>query len=324
MYKNLVQITCADKIEYFCRMRDFFCQRNGTYDYSTTGIGWTLHDSSYAVDEDNPEINDWFVIYSAGESTDEDMYMLVTWVSGYIKIIGYQYWNNSTHAGVKNYNTANNHTLAEAGSPVLSVYGDLDFVYVFGGTSQVFFGKIQGLGDDTVATSAGTVSAGTDVTITVDAVPASWAVDGKIYIRDNALVEILTIKTISGNDITADVANSYAAGCKLQGEVNYCVNTSTTSQSAYTFVGHLNINTVNAPAYTASFHFQVDPDALYDEFIGSSIFLAGSSTYVGILPNMVMISKGTTLTSGDLLTGTPDNYRYFVYGTVVFTAIREV
>ena len=106
-YANLLEQACTDKEEVFQRLRDFICKRNGTYDYSSTGIGWTLHDAVYATDEDNCASGDYFVIYSAGEGTKEDMYFLVTWATNYINFVAYQSWDNSAHSGSTNKCTGN-------------------------------------------------------------------------------------------------------------------------------------------------------------------------------------------------------------------------
>ena len=65
-YANLIKQPCNNVAEIFKHCRDFVCRRNGSYDYSTSGIGWSLVDSSYATDEHNPASGDWFVVYSAG------------------------------------------------------------------------------------------------------------------------------------------------------------------------------------------------------------------------------------------------------------------
>jgi len=242
-YANLTGIACADKTEFFCRMRDFICKRNGTYDYSATGIGWTLHDSSYGVDEDNPAANDWYVIYSAGENSDEDLYFRIFWTATNIYINGYQAWNATAHTGGNRYVTSTtNWNVADADTPTLYVYGDMDSLaclkWLAAGTDLrvITFGKadkpFEAL-DDEVANCSSTLTAGADVSITVDAVPAGWAVDREIFIRtthNNATatvkIEKTTIKTLVGLTITADLSNNYTADSKLSDHIGYfCQNT---------------------------------------------------------------------------------------------------
>ena len=104
-YANLVNQSCIGFTEEaFQRIRDFICKRNGTYDYSATGIGWTLHDSYYATDEDNCAIGDWFVVKSVGESGDEDLYFKIKWhEADHMSLQGMLYWNAITDTGVVNY-----------------------------------------------------------------------------------------------------------------------------------------------------------------------------------------------------------------------------
>ena len=333
-YKNLVNQACANKIEYFCRMRDFICKRNGTYDYSTAGIGWTLHDSSYAVDEDNPAIGDWYVIKSVGENGNEDLYFKIEWVSTYVTMKGYLYWNNSTHAGVYNYNSTGNMYLVESGASTLYVYGDLDFINYWettnlgGGYPMVAFGgKLANTPyDTTVATSSSSASAGSDVSITVDAVPSSWAVGKKIYLRDNADVEQVTIKTLASLTITADLTDSYAAGFKLQEEIGYTCNSSYSSMGNTVIV---NRTTGAAPVGATaqllnSYSSYANPDDKYSERPLWPYHSLGADGYYGTLPNIYGIAL-TGLTAGDVLTDSDGNtYRYFKYYSSLHLAMLEV
>lgn len=331
-YKNLVNQVCTDKKELFCRLRDYLCARNGTYDYSTTGIGWTLHDSNYAVDEANPQLNDWFVLYSAGESGDEDLYIYFKWTSGYLQVGGYRYWNNTTHSGVSSYGLGSYMWLLESGPYKLHIYGDLDFFHMFETDSATFGAAWYGAGkltdlmyDDTVATSASSLSSGTDVSITVNAIPASWAVGKKIYIRDNAGIKIITIKTLIGNTITADLTNSFTAGCKLQMDLGYYSN------SAYsTWAGQICINRTtgaidNAGSQYPSISAQADPDELNSTYIMAAVNITSGLGYYGRLPHTYYCSEGTLIT-GDTVTEsvTGDTYRYFKYYNNLYTMIKEV
>lgn len=312
-YANIVQISCADKKEAFCRIRDFVCKRNGTYNYSTTGIGWTLWDSSYAVDENNPAINDWFVIKSAGESTKEDLYFKFTWSSGYIQIHGFQAWDPTANTGGNQYNAAtNNYAVAEALVPQLWVYGDLDSIFIAtkaAADTEVrcsLFGKEQkpwAYLDDQVAICSSTLTAGSDVSITVDSVPAGWTVGRQLFIRtthtnatNTVKAEKITIKTLSGNVITADLANSYTANSKLSDHVGYFC------QNAYTLgTGNVLIDaagTVSTGATAISYNQQVagvnnDPGGYETRYGMAEAWLSGTNGFFGKLKNIYRISLGT-------------------------------
>ena len=345
-YANLVNITCTDKTEFFTRMRDFICKRNGTYDYSATGIGWTLHDSSYAVDEDSPAINDWFVIYSAGEGTKDDLYFKCTWVSAYIKFEGYQSWDSTTHAGSTNkYNVANNFTMPETGTYILWLYGDLDGIYVInnllGGNScyGVNFGKLAPGWDDLtgeIAACSSALTAGSDVRITVDSAPAEWAIGREIFIRtthDNAMttvkIEKITIKTITGNVITADLSNSYTAGASLSDFVGYyCQGSNQMASTNYGLISEQ--GTINAfigiPRYLALTTEFFNPgqyeDRFYllDYFYQSALGLAGKNKLIKRVPTFVAgFAIGDILEESD---GT--QWRCFKVYNGTYIAIKEV
>ncbi len=303
-YVNLVAQACADKNELFTRMRDFICKRNGTYDYSSEGIGWTLHDSSYATDEDNCAINDWYVIYSPGEGTKEDLYFKVTYISGYIKVEGYQSWDSTTHTGSTNkYNAANNLVLAEAGAKTFWVYGDLDYLMVFNYISTdlyhlVHFGKVVPAWDfqsGTIATCGTTLSAGSDVSIVLDSVPANWAVGKQVFIRtthNDAMgtvkAEKITIKTLVSNTITADLTNSYTTGSRVSDFVGYMCQGHTNALTTVYFMlgddGAINqgLSPVNINLTTSNF----DPGSLEDKFYLIEVFYQAASDLGGKIAHL--------------------------------------
>lgn len=299
-YVNLVNQTCAGGTEeVFQRLRDFLCKRNGTYDYSATGIGWTLHDSSYAVDEDNCAINDWFVVKSVGESGDEDLYYKVTWrLANYLNIQGMLYWNAATDTGVHTYNTtASNVYCGDALSIPLWIYGDLDQFLVGTKPSATYYQHAVGLAEDlpydtTVATSAGALSSGNDISITLDAVPAEWAVGRTLFIRDTANIDKITIKTLVGLVITADLAHNFLAGGKLVADLSYsCCSATAISGTRYCLLNHLGTkNQTITVVYNNSLINNCDPDEMNDEPVGAPITLNGSTSgYHGKLKNICRI-----------------------------------
>lgn len=330
----MVNQTCATQAEFFVRLKDFICAQNGVYeDYSTTGIGWTLYDYSTKVGLDAPEVGSWFIIYSPGENGTEDMYYRVYWYSEtYIRVQGYLYWNASTSSGSHIYNTVSNFLIYASSDQTLSVYGDLDFIHLWETTSSTYnrwagFGKLANLMyDDTVATSASALSSGTDVSITVDSVPSSWAVDKKIYIRDNNDFEIITIKTLSGNVITADLDNSYTAGCKMQMDIGYFCNSSTSQ-----FPGNMMVDRVTGTSMELTNWIKTpstgyaDPDQLNGKYAIFPIHQVTVNAYRGSLPN-IFYSEDTGLSQGDVLTD-PDtgySYRYLRYYNAYDCMTREV
>jgi len=344
-YVNLIDITCADKNEFFCRMRDFLCKRNGTYDYSVTGIGWTLHDSSYATDEDNCAIGDYYVIYSPGENGDEDMYFKISWVSGFINVTGCPSWDSATHTyGGTRYNTINNITLSETGTSILWIYGDLDSVSIINDLISVDcygtnFGKLEPGFEDQgtdIATCASTLAAGSDVSITVDAIPSNWAVGKELYIRtthnnDTTTVkyEKIEIKTLVSLTITADLVNSYTAGSKLSDFLGYFCNNSTrlinTMITMLDAAGNAS-SASQAPVYLALPTGSHDPGGYEDRFTLLPLVCDNTFGLTGIRPNSKRCPTFVAgFAIGDILEeddGT--QWRCFRAYSYNFTAIREV
>lgn len=343
-YKSLVSITVAGKNELFCRLRDFICKRNGTYDYSTEGIGWTLHDYSYATDEDNCTINDWFVIYSPGENGKEDIYIKVLWTSAYISFYGYQSWNASTHAGsTNNYNpSSSSWSIAETGSLVMWVYGDLNFITVLNRLSYTdyrvsFFGKLSSCFSDvsdSVANCTTSLTAGSDVSIVVDSAPVSWEAGRELYIRtthnndmSTVKIEKTTIKTIDSNTITADLTYSYPTSAALSEIVGY------TTQAIYQFYSTcytlIDANKTNNASITLLAVLlsstSVDPDTYENAVISSDIVCStnygviGKLPYIKYSPNLsVNYAAEDSFTDADSV-----SWKFFVAYSGKYIVVRE-
>lgn len=330
-YKNLVLEPCTSKAELFTKMRDFICARNATHDYSTTGVGWTLLDSSYAVDEDNPQLSDWFVIYSPGENGKEDLYCKFTWTSNYLSLSGYLYWNSTTHAGVQLYGGAGTIYVVEStGSYILSVYADLDFVHIFEPFNYASGGQWGGFGkltdsaynSDEIAVSSSAVSAGTGVVITLDEVPTSWTVGQNLFIRDETAVKILEVTAISGLTITANVGSSFSAGCKIQADLlYYCNNT-------ISYLGGAMLTNRTTGAVTTTYSYpsgiltHIDPDGLNDDYLGAPHQMGNAYQYFGTIPYLFGTSPGSV----PMVPTDPfDNgYRFMRISSNLYFAIKEI
>lgn len=337
-YVNLVAQACVTPEECFQRMRDFICRRNGTYDYSTTGIGWTLHDSSYATDEDNLTDGDFIVIYSAGESGDDDMYIKLDYevTTTWAKVTGYLYWNNSTHAGVLPFNTAPYGIFTRGSDHVLYIYGDLSsfsvIQYYNSSTYQgSYFGKADNLlYDDTVATCSGSLTAGSDVSIALDAVPSTWEVDQAFFIRDDAGIEKAIIKTIVSNTITADLVNSYAAGSKSQTDNSFVIPRAAAMGSSYGLAGHSGVFAsanifVTEVAIANTVVSGCIPDTMNSSYLANTILIYDNNPdgYYGILRNFYITTVAGKTALDILITKDGDEYRY-IYVGVYHLLFKEV
>lgn len=345
-YANLVNQAVTSKNELFTRFRDFLCKRNGTYDYSTTGIGWTLIDSSYATDEDNCANGDWFVIYSPGEGGKDDLYIRIDWSSNYIRTHGYQSWDAVTHTGSTNrYSVGSTWTMSDSVAPTnLWVYGDLDSILGAHKVSSVdyrncYFGKCDtGYEDITgeIATCNTILTAGSDVSIVVDSAPAEWAVDREIFIRtthNDAMgtvkVEKIKIKTISGNTITADLSNSYTTGSCLSDHIGYACQSATAFGTGNAIIDSNNLipgaTTVNNLSFTTSYF---DPEGYESRYVLYELFLTCAG---GLLGKMKNLKYSTTFGISPLLTyedvlqeldGT--QWRCFKFYNSRYIAVKEV
>lgn len=228
-YASLINVASASNQESFQRIRDFLGRRNGTYDYSASGIGWTLHDSSYATDEDTLTAGDWVVFTSPGENGRQALYVQFVFQASYIKMQGWLYWNNSTHAGVQAIGNSSNTIYTSAGACTLWVLGDLDAFYVANTNGATNYlagcGCIKpgdGFYDNTIAIAPDAVSTGTSVVVPVDVVPAAWAAGQKLYHWDTAGVSIVEIQAVGAGSVTlASVSTGKLAGSRLAGDLCY-------------------------------------------------------------------------------------------------------
>lgn len=344
-YKNLVNYPAVDKKEYFCRIRDFICARNGTYDYSTSGIGWTLLDSSYAVDEDNPQINDWFVIYSQGEDGKQDLYFKLTWVNEYFSFHGYLAWDEVAHVGSTiRYGTITNVvTASESDDYPMWVYGDLNSVQFFMTTGVglyygCHFGRFLPMyehmnGETAICSSA--LTAGSDVSITLDTIPSSWKVGREIFMRtthktpqNTQHVEKATIKTLVGNTITVDLTYDYTANSKLTDHLGYFCPSSnqffSNRAQLLDYSGATNMSSTGALVAGSSSSAR-DPDVYEDSWVAGSIHYS-STTYgmAGIAENIVTIAQGTLSYEDVLEDNEGVNWRFFKMYSNALICIKEV
>jgi hypothetical protein len=217
---------------------------------------------------------------------------------------------------------ADNWQVAESTAGTLYIYGDLDTIIVFTLSGANQYGCIFGLVNDseydrTVATSSGAVAAGSNVVVTVDAVPASWVVGGKVVIRDNANIERVIISAINGLNVTfTSVAASYAAGCKLSKDYPVICNNTNNLSGAYTVLfSHNNVKlaTISAMPVPASPGVAGDPDPLDGEYLCAAIEVADTTTgYFGRFKNILSMSTSGFAHLGVYPTLAGVNYRAFI------------
>lgn len=329
-YKNLVNLGGLNEAQVWRHMKDWLTSRNGIADYSTSGLGWTLHDSSFAVDADAPTVGDWVVLKSTGENGKQALYVQLTYstlANSIVRHIGGLYWNASTNAWVSPFPSGG--TLQAPGptsgtSFNLYIYGSLDkFCAIIGNGTNLYpryFGLAgETLHDSTIATTSGSVAAGSNVVVSVDSVPASWAVGKAVFIRDEAHIERAVIGAISGTNVTlATLAYGYASGARIARDYVVLESYATPGLAqCYSLVGRGGAVGSTATAY-ASFDSTVvpaaDPDQMNsvhatDKLRYSTSGGTNSVGYYGALADILAAST-TGLTSGSVYQDeSGDNWR---------------
>lgn len=349
-YANLVDIVGTTQEELFQRVRDFICKRNGTYDYSLTGIGWTLHDSSYATDEDNLTAGDWIVIYSAGEGGDDDMYQWLEY-SGEAAApdtCAYLYWNNSTHAGVSIYGGISSDLWSYSAAATnynLFIYGDLDALAILlerDNQADYCYGAsmgrlVDGPYNQEILTLSSAYSAGSNVVVTLPSVPSYGYEQWKnIYIRDDAHIEIIQIEAISGNNITVDLVNSYAAGAKIQADHCYLAASGSYFGSSTGTCNSALISRDGVVGGTSNPVLRLSNQSLYaaDELQTLSALFAvdyvlgkhdtGFKGVGGRMPNMYNLPASIGMTYNSLYVIAGVSYRYLFVAYSLAMLFREV
>ena len=333
-YANLINQASASNAETFQRIRDFVCKRNGTYDYSASGIGWTLHDSSYAVNEDTLTNGDWVVFNSMGESGKHNLYFKLTYKSADMDLVGYLYWNNSTHGGVRPNGNQNGNIRTPSGATKFWLYGDLDAVilsYTNGTTMYLaMFGTIkdgEAFYDNTIVRSVGPVSAGSNVVVTLDYVPVGVPTGAKVYLWDDASCEICTIVSKDVTTVTlAKVETSKAAGCRLAGDQCYFTN-SASSLGNVALVSNRTTGTasvITQHTFSAGYFSNLNAfEILNSKRIADPVTVGSSTGVFGALPHLKKTNNSGG-THGDTYTDTDGTaYRLLIISSYAFL-VREV
>ncbi len=225
-YKNLVNVSCASTKEVFRHLKDWLTKRSGIADYSTAGLGLTVHDYYYAGgNQDAPAEGDWIVFRSAGENGKRSLVFRLLFSSlanGIVRVAAGLSWNATTNAWVvgmySGQDVPNGPTTGSTFN--LSIYGSLDSISIIIGNGSALYGRAiitpdNPMHDDTVALTTSAVSSGSGVVVPVDSVPSSWSVGKSIYVAHDNAQEKTAITAINGLNVTMTLANSYASGARI-------------------------------------------------------------------------------------------------------------
>jgi len=333
-YKNLVAEAITGRSEAFRRFRDWMCKRNGSYDYSVSGLGWTLHDAVYATDEHTITAGDYFVMYSAGESGKEDLYVRVAFhaTANINQISICQYWDSATHAGINVMPATNNWTVADITSGTLYIYAGMDscLVGTYIGTAKyaAAFGLLDSIYDRTIAISSAAVSAGSGVVVSLDVVPTSWAVGGRVIVRDNTNAEWLTIFDISGTDVTfTTVVASYAGGCKFAEDYPFVCSSGSLVAGYRSLISHdgTKMDALAATALPVQPGTSGDPDPLNGEWLATRYSVQDTTGgYAGTLKNTLVGTSAFSDLGVYTTYDTSENYRLFIWASGAYFLQLEV
>lgn len=277
MYKNLISVTCASAVEVYRHVLDFITARNGIADYSTSGLGWILHDSRFSVNRDSPTVDDWAVITSPGENGRQALYyrlLYSTLANSIIRTRAGLSWNATSNAWVSGFPTADQSSGPTSGTAfAVWIYGDLDHINIIIGNGSINYGRAFGLLDGTphsaeVALTTAAVSAGSNVVIPLDVVPPAWTLGDTLYVRSAASIEQVTLAALGAGQITvAALGNTYGAGSAVAGDyapfVSYSSNFVDTGR---TQIGRTGITTDAGQTVMGDAHSTIlgaaDPDGL--------------------------------------------------------------
>ena len=330
-YANLLASSCVNPLETFQKFRNFMCKRvssNGSYDYSTTGIGWTLIDSSYATNEYTLAANDYFVMYSAGEDGTRAMYIKVRLLANTFEILGCLYWDATAHTGTQQFGIINTSwTNTSATNNILWVYGDLDQFIGISKYSTLYYpgqgGWMPGSAlDQTITVCPGTITAGSNVVVTFTAVPGAWAIGTKLFVSDNTNIERVTITNISGNDVTfAAFVSSYSASSKFSMERTEYVSGSASAASYDFAIGHSGGKDQSATAEPGPIN-PTSGDGLTGLYPRKDIYVLATTMMAGPIKNM--FSTLSIFTSETTHTIGANGYRFFYVYSGVYLLIKEV
>lgn len=335
-YKNLINVSCASTAEVFRHVKDWLGSRNGIANYSTTGLGWTLHDSYFATNADSVAINDWVVLSSSGEDGKRGLYYRILFASlanSILQTRGGLYWNAATDAWVSALATADQANGPTTGSTFsLYIYGDLNAFTIIIGDGSAWFARHFGaaaetLYSDTPVLTTSSVTAGSSVSVPVGTVPATWAVGQAVIIRDNAAIERTTIISKTGSAITVNLANSYASGAMVAADYSVlCTNGNFSLTNFHTQIGR---GGAVAPTATVNARLQTDllndpdPDQLNSAYYTQPVRISlGTGTnvigYYGQLRNILVVSS-TGITAGSTHTDdTGATWRAFPIGSYTY------
>lgn len=318
-YRNLIGVYPVSKSDLITKIRDFICKLDANNNYSVIGIGWEVHDASYAADENNLMMGDWFVIKSTS-SDGMDLYFRIEYAdSNYLTVLGFQSWNADTHTGINQYGNAVFHIPLDD-SAQLWIYGDLSSIAIITKVSTTYYAFMFGrtkdsmYSQDTVA-SVNPVNPGNNQWIEFDKNASSF-VDDNLFIYNDTNIEITPMLGMDTEtrQMQLSISNSYPDGLKAVPEHGAFVQATNDFTNANNFRTLIADNgNLNAPGdwdIDSNLLDKHNPEELNDDHMASSISLSGSGFW-GRIRNVQVIGFMTSFPSEELLNDRVSNWRLF-------------
>ena len=305
--------------------------------FLTVDCGWTLWDDQMG------QAQPYFVVYSAGESGKEDIYLqfIDDATLNKVSVKGALYWNPATHMAVKPVFVSDTTAFLTSDSVPFNYwfFVSLDRVFIVTRLGANYFchysGIIKRFWSDEIATTQGDVNSGTNVVVSVN--DASILTPGKYYIiKDNAniarvQVTAMDIESTPNHATIATLATGYSAGAKL-GEDPQPVIVGNSNLPGCQFLnrydgyasqsGHSG-NVREFSGYQAG---NTDPDCRYHMVAMFPIFVTceptGWEEVRGELIDVYCIGSGAGASEDVIDLGT-STYKIFNYTGSIWLAVRE-
>lgn len=306
---SLLSRSCANTFEAFKVLRDFVAKRG---EFASSGIGWTLWDAAYAVDESTISANDYFVLKSDGILEYITQYVLVRVdATSRLRLEPYLYWDQVKHTGV--YRPSSSPYRDIKTNPVVWIFGDLDCVYfavTHGGSSVDVLGfGVSPYGDGSISPiTAPDVSAGSNVTLAIPSPPVWMSPERTVFIHDNSNYNFPVVKDVNGDQVTFySFTKAFTAGAKIRRGLPVYAFTDTSNPSIAT-----DLNTI-WPATGQGVTGPLGTTTPKNEAPFCDVYFWTDNNFYGPFKNMKRAPKMSSV-----LPGTPFNLpdgQYFYFAT---------
>jgi hypothetical protein len=146
----------------------------------------------------------------------------------------------------------------------------------------------------------------------------------KLFVSDNANIELVAVSAISGNDVTfSSFVSSYSAGSKFCMErTEFVQNQNNASGTHSLMIGHNGAKNHSVSPADISAGNPTLGDGLTGEYPGRSRFFTSTTALVGPQKNVVV--SGSQFTAETIHDISGENYKYFLLFSGFHILIKEV